>query len=95
MKDTLIETKDNLQGNNSRLNEAENQINDLEHKEVKKKNNQSEQQEEQRILKNEDSISSSWDKFKRSNICIIWMAEEEKGQEIGNVFEKINEIKIS
>ena len=42
-KDTLIEAKNNLQGNNSRVDEAENQINDLEHKEAK--NNQSEQQE--------------------------------------------------
>ena len=39
MKDTLIEIKHNLQGNNSRVDEAENQINDVEHKEVK--NNQS------------------------------------------------------
>ena len=41
-KDTLIEIKNNLQGNNSRVDEAENQINDLEHKEAK--NNQSEQE---------------------------------------------------
>ena len=34
-KDTLIEAKNNLQGNNSRVDEAENQINDLEHKEAK------------------------------------------------------------
>ena len=46
-KDTLIEVKNNVQGNNSRVNEAKNQINDLEHKEAK--NNQSEQQEEKRI----------------------------------------------
>ena len=50
MKDTLIEIKNNLQGNNSRVDEGENQINDLEHKEAK--NNQSEQQEERRIQKN-------------------------------------------
>ena len=37
MKGTLIETKNNLQGNNRRLEEAENQINDLEQKEAKKK----------------------------------------------------------
>ena len=43
-KDTLIEIKNNLQGNNSRVDEAKNPINDLEHKEAK--NNQSEQQEE-------------------------------------------------
>ena len=44
MKDTLIEIKNNLQGNNSRVDEAKNQINDLEHK--GSKNNQPEQQEE-------------------------------------------------
>ena len=49
-KDTLIEIKNNLLGNNSRVDEAKNQINDMEHKEAK--NNQSEQQEEKRIQKN-------------------------------------------
>ena len=37
-KDTLIEIKNNLQGNNSRLVESKNQINDLEDKQAK--NNQ-------------------------------------------------------
>ena len=40
MKDTLIEIKNNLQRNNSRVDEAENQISNLEYKEAK--NNQSE-----------------------------------------------------
>ena len=44
MKDSLIEIKNNFQGNNSRMDEAENQVNDLEHKEAK--NNQSEQEKE-------------------------------------------------
>ena len=35
MKDTLIEIKNNLQGNNGNVDEAENQINYLEHKEAK------------------------------------------------------------
>ena len=47
MKDTLIKIKNNLQGINSRLDEAKIQISDLEHKE--EKNIQSEQQEEKRI----------------------------------------------
>ena len=35
-------------------------------------------------------MSSLWDNFKRSNICIIVEPEgEEKEQEIGNLFEKI------
>ena len=41
MKDTLIEIKNNVQGNNSGVDEVENQINDLEHEEAK--NTQSEQ----------------------------------------------------
>ena len=50
MKNPLIEMKNNLQGNNSRLNEAENQINDLKYKEAK--NNHAEHQEEKRVQKN-------------------------------------------
>ena len=87
MKDTLTEIKNNLQGNNRTVDEAEHQINDLEQKEAK--NNQSEQQEEKRITKNEESKSSLWDNFKSSNIHIIGVPEgEEREQEIGNLFVK-------
>ena len=58
-KDTLIEIKNNLQGNNNNVAEAKNQINELEHKEEKK--NQSEQEVEKRIQKNENSVSSLMD----------------------------------
>ena len=74
-KDTVIEIKNNLQGNNSRVNEVENQINDLEHKE--EKNNHAEQQEEKRIQKNKHSVRIYWDNFKRSNIHIIGVPEGE------------------
>ena len=90
MKVTLNEIKKNLQGINSGVDEAKNQINDLEHKEAK--HNQSEQKEskkKKRIQKNEGSISSLWHNFKRSNIHIRGVPEEEKEQEIGNLFEKI------
>ena len=84
-RDPLIEIKNNLQRNNSRVHEAENQINDLEHKEAK--NNQSEQEEEKTIQKNEDSISSLQDIFKQSNIRSTGFPKgEEKEQEIGNLF---------
>ena len=46
-KDSLIEIKNSLQGNRSRVDETENQINDLEHKEAI--NNQSKQQQGKRI----------------------------------------------
>ena len=48
-KDTLNEKKNYLQGNNSRMDEAKNQINYMEYKEAKK--HQSEHQEEKRIQK--------------------------------------------
>ena len=75
------------------MDEAKNQINDLEHKETK--NNQLKQQEEKRIQKNEGSISSLWDNFQHSNTHIIGVPEgEETEQEIGNLFEKNNERKL-
>ena len=48
-KDSLIEVKNNLQGNNNRVGEAKKKFNDLEHKEAK--SSQSEQEEEKGIQK--------------------------------------------
>ena len=56
MKDSLIEITNNLQGNNRKVDEAMNQINDMEHKEPK--NNESEKQEEKRIQK-------TWEEYKQ------------------------------
>ena len=70
------------------MGEAENQINDLEHKGPK--NNQLEQQEEKKNKKTKYSVSSFWDNFKGSKICIIEVPEgEEKEQEMRNLFEII------
>ena len=56
----------------------------------KQKTTNSEQQEEKRIQSNEDTLSSLWDNFKRSNIHLIGLPEgEEEEQEIGNPLEKI------
>ena len=74
-KETLIEIKNNLQGNNSRVDEAKNQINNLEHKEAK--NKYAVQQEEKKNLKNEDSVNNFCDNFKRSNTCLIGVPEGE------------------
>ena len=54
MKFALSEIKKNLLQTNSREDEAENEINNLEHKE--EKSIQSEQQEGKRIQKNKDRI---------------------------------------
>ena len=40
IQDTLIEIKNNLQGNNSRMNKAKYQLSDLKYKEAKKTTNQ-------------------------------------------------------
>ena len=88
MKDTVIEIKNNLQGNNSRVNEAKIQIDDLEHKETKISNQKN--KKEKRTPQNKDSVSSLWDNFKRSDILIKGVPEgKEKEQEIGNLSEKI------
>ena len=46
MKDTLIEIKNNLPVNNSRVDEAKNQINDLEHKQQKTTNQNNKKKKE-------------------------------------------------
>ena len=72
------------------MDEAKNQVNELEHK--KEKDIQSVQQEEKRIQKIKDSVRSLWDNFKCSNIHITGVPEgKEKEQENGNLFEKIIE----
>ena len=86
MKDTLIEIMNNLQGNN-RVDETKIQINDLEHKEEEKPIRTT--RRKKNLKKNEESICSLWDNFKKYNICIIGVPErEEKEKEIGNLFEK-------
>ena len=87
MKETLIEIKNSLQGNNSKVDEAENQINDLEYKEPKTINQNNKKKKNPKKWGN---TSSLWDNFKQSNICIIGVPEgEEKEQKILNLFEKI------
>ena len=86
----LIEIKTIVQENNSRVDEAKNKSNYMNHKESK--NNQSKQQEENQILKNEDNTCSLSDNLKWFNIHIIVVPggeEKEQEQEIGNLFEKI------
>ena len=90
MKDTLIEIEKNLQGINSRVDEADYQISNLEYK--KAKNTQSEQPvlradlvgrieflilfiRKKRIQKNEDSIRSLWDNFRHTHIHIMGVPE--------------------
>ena len=57
---------------------------------IRKQKTTNQNKEEKGIQNNEDSISSIWDNFKYSNICITGVPEgEEKEQEIGNLLEII------
>ena len=86
MKYSLIKIKNNIQGNDSTVDEAENQINGWKHKEVKTNHQNNKKKKESK--KSKDSISSLWDNFKRSNMHIIGMPEgKEKEQEIGILSE--------
>ena len=71
------------------MDETKNQISDLEHKETKQNKKNKSEQEVKRTPQNEDSINTLWENFRRSNIHIIGMPEEEKKQGIGNLSEKI------
>ena len=87
MKDTLLEIKNNLQGINSRMAEAKNQISNLGYKKAKTTNQN--KKKKKRIQNNEDSVRILWDNFKRFNTHLTGMPKgEEKEQEFGNLFEK-------
>ena len=74
------------------MDEAENQINDLEHKKEKKTFNKNSQGKKRKNPKSKDRLRNLWDNFKHSNIYIIGLPEgEEKEQEIANLFEKDKE----
>ena len=79
-----------LGGINSSLEEAENQISDLEDKVAE--NTQSEQQKEKRInIKKKDGrLRGLWYNIKHTNICILGVPEgEEREEGIENLFEEI------
>ena len=90
MKDTLTEVKNKLQGMNSIVNEAENKISNLQYKEME--NNQSEQQQEKRIKKKSGQYkeplgSKSYQAYQHLYHGVP--KEEQREQELENLFEKI------
>nr|KAF6369181.1 hypothetical protein mMyoMyo1_010569 [Myotis myotis] len=87
IRHTLTEIKYIIQTPNSRLEDCKNQVNDLKYEDAK--NTQPEKQNEKRIQKYEDSVRILWDSFKRTNIRIIGVPEEEREQDIENLFEEI------
>ena len=76
MNNTINEIKNPLEGINSRITEAEEQISDLEDKIVE--TTIAEQNKEKRMKRTEDSLRDLWDNIKRTNIRIIGVPEEEE-----------------
>ena len=88
MNNTRNEINNSLEGNNSRITEAEEGISDLEDKTVEIIT--AEQNKEKRMKRIEDSLRNIWDNIKHTNIRIIGVPEEEekkKGTE--KIFEEI------
>ena len=76
MNNTINEIKNSLEGINSRITEAEEQITDLEDKIVKITT--TEQNKEKRMKRIEDSLRDLWDNIKHTNIQILGVPEKEE-----------------
>ena len=82
MNNAITEIKNTLEGNNSRITEAEDRISDV--KDRMGEINEAERKKEKRIKRNEDNLRDLWENVKRPNIQIIGVPEEEdheKGHE--------------
>ena len=77
MNNTITEMKNTLEGINSRISEAEEQISDLEDRMVE--TTAMEQNKEKGMKRNEDSLRDLLDNIKHTNIHIIGVTEGEEG----------------
>ena len=88
MNNTITEMKTTLEGINSRINEAEKRVSDLEDTMVEF--TAAEQNKEKGMKRKEDSLRDFWDNIKHNNICIIGVPEgEEREKAPEKIFEEI------
>ena len=66
MNNAINETKNILEGTNSRITEAEDRISEVEHRMVEI--NGAERKKEKKIKRNEDNLRDLWDNVKRPTI---------------------------
>ena len=84
----ITEIKNTLEGINSRISEAEEQISELEDKVAEITSE--EQNKVKRMNRAEDSLRDLWDDIKHTNIQIIEVPEEEEKKEgYEKIFEEI------
>ena len=82
MNNATNDIKNNLEGTNSRITEAENRISEVEDRMIEI--NKTERKKEKRIKRSEGNFRELWDNVKHPKICIIGVTEEEdkkKGHE--------------
>ena len=87
MNNAINEIKNTLEGNNSRITEAEDRISEVEDKMVEI--NEAERKKEKRIKRNEDNLRDLWDNVKCPNIQIIGVPEEDKKKGHEKILEEI------
>ena len=80
MNNTKTKVRNTLEGNNSRINEAEELISELEERVVEI--TAAEQNKEKRMKRKEDSLRNLWDNIKCTNIHIIGVAEAEERKDL-------------
>ena len=84
---TMTEIKNDLEGINSRISEAEEWISELEDKMVEITSE--EQNKVKRMKRTEDSLRDLWDHINRTNSWIIGVQEAEKKKGYDKIFEEI------
>ena len=75
MNSAITEIKSTMEGNSSRIAEAEDRISEVEYRMVEI--NEAERKTEKRIKRNEDNLRDQWDNVKCPKIRIIGVPEEE------------------
>ena len=83
----INEIKNSLEGINSRITEAEEQISDLEDKIVEITT--AEKTKEKRMKRIEDSLRDLWDNIKRTDIRIIGVPEKEERKGLRKYLERL------
>ena len=87
MNNAINEIKNTLEGNNSRIMEAEDRISEVGERMVEI--NETERKKEKRIKRNEDNLRDLWDNIKRSSVRIIGVPEEDKKKDHEKILEEI------
>ena len=87
MNNTITEMKNTLEGINSRITEAEEQVSDMEDRMVEF--TAVEQNKEKRMKRNEDSLRDLWDNIKRNNIHIIGVPEGQERKDLRKYLKRL------